>query len=198
KFLNDPQARMQFRHQVAAFLASDRYRGLMVDFEAFPKDAQPGYLALLAELEGDLHSKGMKLYVSVPARNEDYDYVAVSARVDGVVLMNYDEHYPGGTPGPVASQEWFVANLVAAQNVIPRDKLLCAIGNYGYDWVHKPKHGPLPPGVKDSNVSVQEAWITARDSEEDVDFDRDSLNPHLSYLDDSNLRHDIWFLDAVT
>ena len=35
---------------------------------------------------------------------------------DGVVLMNYDEHYPSpGTPGPVASQDWFVDNLKAAE-----------------------------------------------------------------------------------
>ena len=36
----------------------------------------------------------MKLYVSVPARNKDFDYAAIAARTDGVVLMNYDEHYP--------------------------------------------------------------------------------------------------------
>ncbi|OLE57950.1 MAG: polysaccharide deacetylase [Chloroflexi bacterium 13_1_20CM_2_59_7] len=197
-FLNDADARARFRQQIAAFLASDKYRGLMVDFEAFPKKAQPGYLTLLNELSNDLHAKGMKLYVSLPARNEDFDYAAVAARVDGVVLMNYDEHFPGGTPGPVASQDWFVENLTAAKKAIPQDKLICAIGNYGYDWVHKPKHGPLPPGFKDTNVSVQEAWLTARDSEEDVDFDGDNLNPHVSYLDEHNLRHDVWFLDGVT
>src|SRR5450631_4273587 len=35
-FLNDPEARARFRQQVARFLASDKYRGLMVDFETFP------------------------------------------------------------------------------------------------------------------------------------------------------------------
>src|SRR5947209_10577888 len=64
-FLNDPEARARFRQQVAAFLASDKYRGLMVDFEDFPKSAQSGYLVLLGELSTDLHAKGMKLYVSI-------------------------------------------------------------------------------------------------------------------------------------
>ena len=180
-FLNNPDARSHFRQQVAAFLATDRYRGLMIDFETLPRNAQPGYLALLKELSDDLHAKGMKLYVSVQARNEEYDYAAVAAHVDGVVLMNYDEHYPSpARPGPVASQDWFIDNLKAAIKVIPKDKLISAIGNYGYDWVHKPKHGPLPPGVKDTNVTVQDAWLAARDSEADVDFDGDSLNPHIS------------------
>ncbi len=198
-FLNDPDARARFRRQVASFLATDRYHGLMIDFETLAQNAQPGYLALLRELSGDLHGKGMKLYVSVQARNQEYDYAAVAAQVDGVVLMNYDEHYPSpGTAGPVASQDWFTDNLKAAIKVVPKDKLISAIGNYGYDWVSKPKRGALPPGVKDTNVTVQDAWLTARDSEADVDFDGDSLNPHVSYLDDHDLQHDIWFLDAVT
>ena len=197
-FLNDAKARALFRQQVAAFLASDKYHGLMVDFEAFPKNGQPGFLALLRELAADLHLKGMKLYVSVPSQNDEWNYPAVAAAADGVVLMNYDEHYGGGAPGPVASQDWFVDNLKFAANLIPKDKLICAIANFGYDWVQKPKQGKLPEGVKDKNQSVQEAWLAARDSEEDVDFDGDSMNPHIRYLDEHNLQHDIWFLDGVT
>ena len=45
---------------------------------------------------------------------------------------------------------------------------------------------------------MQEAWLAARDSDEDVNFDDDAMNPHFSYLDERNLRHDIWFVDAVT
>jgi cellulose synthase/poly-beta-1,6-N-acetylglucosamine synthase-like glycosyltransferase/spore germination protein YaaH/peptidoglycan/xylan/chitin deacetylase (PgdA/CDA1 family) len=197
-FLNSPTSRARFRREVGQFLGSDRYKGLMVDFESFPKAGQPGYVALLQELSADLHSRGMKLYASVQVRNEDYDYKAISAAVDGVVIMNYDEHYPGGTPGPVASQEWFASNVQAAMKIIPKEKLICAIGNYGYDWVKKPEKGKLPPGLLDKNVSVQDAWLGSRDSEEDIDFDGDSLNPHFSYLDEQNFQHDVWFLDAAT
>src|SRR3989475_11185298 len=42
-FLNDPDARARFRGQGDAFLASDKFRGLMIDFEDFPQKAQPGY-----------------------------------------------------------------------------------------------------------------------------------------------------------
>jgi cellulose synthase/poly-beta-1,6-N-acetylglucosamine synthase-like glycosyltransferase/spore germination protein YaaH/peptidoglycan/xylan/chitin deacetylase (PgdA/CDA1 family) len=197
-FLNDPAARARFRHEIALFLAADRYRGLMIDFESFPKRGQLGYVTLLNELSSDLHAKGMKLYVSVQVRNSDFDYQAISAAVDGVVIMNYDEHFPGGTPGPVASQDWFAANLNFAVKAIPKEKLICAIGNYGYDWVEHPKKGKLPPDERDKGVSVQEAWIGSRDSEEDIDYDDDALNPHFSYRDDANYRHDVWFLDAVT
>jgi cellulose synthase/poly-beta-1,6-N-acetylglucosamine synthase-like glycosyltransferase/peptidoglycan/xylan/chitin deacetylase (PgdA/CDA1 family)/spore germination protein YaaH len=197
-FLNDPDARERFRNQMTAFLATDKYRGLMVDFEEFPRRGQPGFNALLKELSADLHAKGLKLYVSVQPHNEDFNYAVISAAADGVIVMDYDEHFPGGTPGPIASQDWFVKNLRLAEKFIPQQKIICAIGNYGYDWVQRTKDGELPAGMKDTNSSVQDAWLTARDSEEDVDFDGDALNPHVSYMDERNLRHDIWFLDAVT
>jgi len=197
-FLSNPDSRTRFRTQVAQFLASGHYRGLMIDFEAFPPSGQPGYVALLKDLSGDLHARGMKLYVGVPPHSNEYDYPAIAAAADGVVLMNYDEHYPGAESGPVASQDWFEQNLTFAKSVIPKEKIICAIANYGYDWVLKPKQGTLPAGVHDSTVSVQDAWLAARDSEEDVNFDDDAMNPHFSYLDERGLRHDIWFLDAVT
>jgi peptidoglycan-N-acetylglucosamine deacetylase len=197
-FLNDPDARALFCKQAMQFLASDRYRGLMVDFETFPKAGQPGYIALLNELSSDLHVRGMKLYVSVPAHNPEFNYAAVARPADGVVIMNYDEHYPYSASGPVASQDWFVQNLKSAESAIPREKIICAIANYGYDWALKPKKGKLPAGEHDSTVSVQEAWLEARDSEVDVTFDDDALNPHFSYLDERSVQHDVWFLDAVT
>jgi peptidoglycan-N-acetylglucosamine deacetylase len=197
-FLNDADARARFRREAGQFLSSGRYRGLMIDFEAFPAKGQPGYIALLRELSQDLHARGMKLYVAVPPHNDEFDYPALAAAVDGVVLMDYDEHYPGGKSGPVASQDWFLDNLKYARKVIPQNKIICAIANYGYDWVLKPKNGKLPPGEHDAGVSVQEAWLAARDSDEDVNFDDDAMNPHFSYLDERNQRHDIWFVDAVT
>ena len=199
-FLHDEDARAEFRREIAAFLASDTYRGLMVDFEDLPKKSQPDFTALLNELSADLHARGMKLYVSVPAGNSDFNYRATANAADGVVVMNYDEHYAGtgGTAGPVASQDWFTSNLTQIKKVVPLDKLICAIANYGYDWVQKPKRGKLPAGERDINRTVQEAWLDARDSEADVVFDVDSLNPHVTYLDEHNLQHDIWFLDAVS
>ncbi len=198
-FLNDADARQNFRDQIDDFLDSDdKFRGLMVDFESFPKAGQPGFLSLLHELSDDLHAKGRKLYVSVPSHNDEWNYAAVAVAADGVVLMDYDEHYPGGEPGPIASQDWFVENLKLAEKNIPLDKLICGIANFGYDWPERLKNGKLPPGEVERPQTVQDAWLAARDSEETVDFDDDSLNPHVSYEDERNIQHDIWFLDAAT
>ena len=152
----------------------------------------------MQELYGDLQAKGLKLYIAVPVNDKDFDYSGIAQISDGLILMNYDQHYPGGMPGAVASQDWFVKNLEDALTVIPREKIIAAIGNYGYDWAKKPgqKKGTPPEAVH--NVSVQDAWLEAEEADTDVDFDDDAMNPHIAYLDENNIRHDVWFLDGVT
>lgn len=193
---NSPGKRALFRAEASAFLATDNYRGLTLDFEGFPFSAQPGYRALVAELADDLHARGRKLYVALPAHNQDFDYAYVAAHADGVILMDYDQHYPGGPAGPVAAQSWFTDNLNSALQVVPREKLMVAVGNYGYEWVSDPSHPGRAASAR--TVPVQEAWLNARESEASLELDPDNLNPHYAYLEESGLRHDVWFLDAVT
>lgn len=189
----NPSARANFRHQLAMFLASDQYKGINLDFESIPEKSQPAYESFVKELYADLHAEGLKLHISVPVADKDFKFKFLAANSDGLVLMNYDEHFGGGDPGPIASQEWFTRNLQNALREIPKEKLICAIGSYGYDWQVGVKNSSKPP-----ERSVQEAWLDAKDSESQVEFDADSLNPHFSYLDESNKRHDVWFLDGVT
>jgi cellulose synthase/poly-beta-1,6-N-acetylglucosamine synthase-like glycosyltransferase/peptidoglycan/xylan/chitin deacetylase (PgdA/CDA1 family)/spore germination protein YaaH len=197
-FFNDPAARARFRSDMATFLASDRYKGLTLDFEGFPAKAQPGFQALVTELAADLHSHGMKLHIAVPVNDDDFNYAYLAAHSDGLILMNYDEHYQGGDVGPIASQEWFTKNLVDALKQIPRDKLICAIGSYGYDWSIVTQKKGKPKIDSARSISNQEAWMSAAESDATIDFDPDSMNPHVSFEEDGGKRHDIWFLDAVT
>ena len=187
-FLMNPAARANFRQQILLFLASDKYRGLSLDIEGFPGTAQPGFRALVTELEADLHGRGLKLYVNVPANDDDFDYKYLAAHSDGLILMDYDEHSGASKAGPIASQDWFVDNLETVLKLVPKEKLMCGIGAYGYDWV----------GKVGGSISVQDAWLRAHDSEAEPDFDGDSMNPHFAYRDEKNQRHDVWWLDAVT
>ncbi len=126
----------------------------------------------------------------------------MAAHTDGIVLMNYDEHENTSAPGPIASQDWFENNLRRVLKLVPKDKLICAIGNYAYDWtVPLPgKHGKQSQKVLDVQAeSVQDAWQTANDAEADLRLAGDELNPHFAYDDeDAHVRHQVWMLDAVT
>lgn len=196
-FLNNPGSRERFRREIGVFLSSDAYRGICIDFEEIPRAAQPGFKALISELGSDLHARGMKLYVNVPASDDDYDYTYLAQQSDGLILMNYDQHQGPGKPGPVAAQDWFTKNLTRTLKQIPREKLICAVGSYGYDW-RTPKGKTAAVAADVQTVSTQEAWLHAQESESNIEMDADSLNPHYAYSDENENRHDVWYLDAVT
>src|ERR1700690_990065 len=66
KFMADSAARERFRGELDRFLATDQYKGITLDIEAFPESSRDDYKQLVQELYDDLHAKGMKLYVAVP------------------------------------------------------------------------------------------------------------------------------------
>jgi peptidoglycan-N-acetylglucosamine deacetylase len=194
-FLDNPEARQNFRSQLLLFLRSDNFKGAALDFEEIPLKSQPGFLALIQELGQDLHSRGLRLYVNVPVSDKDYDYAQLAAASDGLVLMNYDQHQVTSQPGPVAAQDWFTANLKDAVKDIPKTKIICAIGSYGYDWAVSSKTKKI---VNVDTNNVQEAWLHASESSAEIAFDPDSLNPHFGYEEDNGVKHKVWYLDAVT
>jgi cellulose synthase/poly-beta-1,6-N-acetylglucosamine synthase-like glycosyltransferase/peptidoglycan/xylan/chitin deacetylase (PgdA/CDA1 family)/spore germination protein YaaH len=203
--LKDRDKRAALRKQIVSFFtAYPVYRGLSLDFESFPDDADPAYLSFIQELYADLHPRNLRLYVNTAVSTPDSDLKLIAANSDGIILMNYDQHQATSDPGPVASQEWFVGNLTRVLKIVPKDKLICAIGNYGYDWTlsipnPKDKKHPKPRVLNTEDLPVSEVWQRASDADADLDLDYDTLNPHFEYIDeDLNQRHVVWFLDGVT
>lgn len=216
EFLGSDTARATFIRQVDRFLAANPgYRGLTIDFEDFQEASHPGYKALAAALYADFHPRNLRLYLSIPVGDTNFDLGYLAANSDGLILQNYEEHGAMTPPGPIASQDWFLDNLQQVLKVVPKQKIMLAIGSFGYDWTttQPAKPAPLkagarnrrPPPVPELKVlnaqemSTQDAWQSASDAGARVEIDPDSLNPHFAYDDDdAKVRHQVWFLDAVT
>jgi cellulose synthase/poly-beta-1,6-N-acetylglucosamine synthase-like glycosyltransferase/peptidoglycan/xylan/chitin deacetylase (PgdA/CDA1 family)/spore germination protein YaaH len=207
--LADPGKRAELRRQILAFLAAmPSYRGISLDFENLSDEGEDAYLVFVHELYDDLHAHNLRLYVNTLYNASDDELRQTAANSDGVILMNYDQHQTTGGPGPIASQEWFTANLRRALTLVPKQKLICAVGNYGYDWtlsIPNPKDkkafrkNPRPVVLNTEDLHISEVWQRAMDADADLDLDYDSLNPHFEYVDeDKNQRHVVWFLDGVT
>ncbi|MGB7265076.1 MAG: glycosyltransferase [Terracidiphilus sp.] len=203
--LNDPSKSAAFREQLMRFLiAYPAYRGLSLDIESIPDEDEPAYLSFIQALYSEMHARNLRLWVNVAAGDSDSDFKSIAANSDGIVLMNYDEHQTTSDPGPVAAQPWFVANLVRVLKDVPKKKIICGLGNYGYDWTlsipnPKDRHHRKPQVLNTDNLSVSDAWELASDADADLDLDYDTLNPHFEYIDeDKNQRHVVWFLDGVT
>jgi len=193
--LKDGAARHRLAQQAVTYLTDNHFAGLVVDFEEIPAKSQKDFSRFAAELAVALHDANLKLMVCLPAADWAYDYEGIGKVADAVILMNYDQHWRTSAPGPIAAQDWFVKNIDAVSKLVPAKKLVMGIASYAYDW-------PSNAGKKSKEQarveSFQEAIVTATESEADVQFDSDSLNPYYDYSDEHNHVHHVWMLDGVT
>ena len=185
QLLADDGKRTHLIEQLTRFYSAlPVYRGLSLDFENLDESSYSAYLRFIRDLYVEFQKRNLRLYVNVAAAMEDEYLKQIAASSDGIVLMNYDQHEQESEPGPIAAQDWFVANLTRVLNSVPRDKLICAIGNYGYDWtlsIPDPKDRKHPkPTVVDAEdlPHVSEVWRRAVDADADLNLDYDTLNPH--------------------
>jgi cellulose synthase/poly-beta-1,6-N-acetylglucosamine synthase-like glycosyltransferase/peptidoglycan/xylan/chitin deacetylase (PgdA/CDA1 family) len=161
--------------------------GVVFDLEELPPSALTSYLVFLKEARARFAPRHWAVTLAVPLDNPAWNLRAFATVADQLFLMNYDEHAPGEVAGPIASQSWFVANLKRVLQDVPPSKAIVAIGNYAYDW---------HDGTAD-NMTDEEAWLAANDSDTTPLFDPVSGNSHFAY-EENGSKHEIWMLHAAS
>lgn len=113
------------------------FDGVQIDFETIRPQEGQAYVSFLKDLKVVL-GPAKALSVAVPARTrvqEDaYDYAAIAAIADAVLVMAYDEHWRTGSPGPIASVDWCRRVCAFAMQKVPSDKLVMGLPLYGRAW----------------------------------------------------------------
>ena len=171
------------------------YKGVNVDLEGVYYYDRSYLTTFMSELSSALHSQNFYVTMDLPAKTSDsptdswsgaFDYAALANYSDQIVLMTYDEHYPGGTPGAIASIGWVENVIKYAATVIPKDKLILGTAAYGYDWSSS---GTKAYGISAINnlASTYKAVIQ---------WDSISQSPYFTYLDASGIKHTVWFENA--
>lgn len=184
--LHDPSQRSALVFHLSNIVRAQKAAGLVMDFETLPDAAMPDYLRFLTQLH-DALPKGAQLAVTAPAGDEAWPLVKLGKVADRLILMAYDQHWEGDTPGPIAAQDWFVKQVEAGLRAVGRDRLVVALGSYAYDW-----HGDTTDAL-----SIEDAWLSAHDSSAPVPFDQNSGNAGFAY-EEAGERHQVWMLDAAT
>ena len=188
KLLADPAARSARINELKTFLETNQFQGLTIDFEEVPAAAQPNLNRFLHELDDAVADKGYIIVLAAPFDDPSWPYRTYADIVDFMLLMGYDEHWEEGKPGSIASQSWFEKTLDKRMRDLDPARTIIAVGSYGYDWID---HN------SGQELSFQDAVLSAKDSEADIDFDAETSNPHFSFVEDGK-RHEVWFLDGVT
>ncbi len=138
--------RDQLINDLISAVVEYNYDGLQIDYELILASDEDNYISFLQELNNRLKqlpatSKTQKRIFSValPARtkylSEDaFDYERVTEIADKVFVMAYDEHWSGGSPGPVASFSWGENVAEYALQTIGKEKLIMGQPFYGRTW----------------------------------------------------------------
>jgi cellulose synthase/poly-beta-1,6-N-acetylglucosamine synthase-like glycosyltransferase/peptidoglycan/xylan/chitin deacetylase (PgdA/CDA1 family) len=175
-------------HKLVAFVATYKLQGVTVDFEEVPQDAHADLAAFLTQLSAAFAPRGWIIVMAVPFDDDHWPYAAYAQLVDYTLLMAYDQHDDSSQAGSIAGQSWYETTLDKRMRVLAPGRTIVSIGNYAYDW---------NDGHAD-NLTFEDAVVAAHDSEARIVFDDATNNPHFSYVEDDQTKHDVWFLDAAT
>jgi len=192
--LTSPAARDRAISQLTDSVTRYGLGGVTLDFEEVP----PGLTDAIVRFEKKLKAAlppGRLVTQAVSFNDTDAQLAKYGAAADKLFFMLYDEHYGGGDPGPVASQDWFVRTARHMMRFVPPSKAILALGAYGYDWNDADDSA--------SAMTFQDVMSAVRDAEADgepaaLHFDTAALNPYATWRDPDSTDHVDWYLDGVT
>ncbi len=166
--------------------------GVHLDFEGVEASYRIPFLTFLESLRASLHERGLLLTIAIPAKHTEwaapgYDFAGIGRFCDSITLMTYDEHYSGGSPGPIASLPWMTKVLDYALRYIPREKILLGVPVYGYDWSGEPTR-ILPMRDIPELIAQTNARILWSDS---------AVEPYFYYWKE-RVRHTVWYENELS
>jgi len=193
--LESSQNRTNLINNIVNALKLNGYKGVNVDLEGVYYYDRSYLTTFMNELYTALHPQGFYVTIAVPAKTSDspsaswsgaYDYSALPNYSDQIVLMTYDEHYPGGTPGAIASIGWVENVIKYAVTVIPSGKILLGTAAYGYDWTSSSTKAYGITGIYNLALTTGST----------IKWDSISQTPYFNYIDSTGISHSVWFENA--
>ncbi len=198
--LTNRQVQDTLIENVVGILRKNDYYGLDIDFEyIFPKDKQ-NYVDFISRVVNRLRPLGYSVSVALAPKTsadqkgllyEAHDYPAIGALADHVILMTYEWGYLRGPAQAVAPIDQVRKVLDYATSVIPSEKILMGMPNYGYDWTL-----PFVKGSSARPLTNYGAVLLAAQVGANIRFDNVSQAPFFNYYSSDGKKHEVWFDDA--
>ncbi|MDD9271045.1 S-layer homology domain-containing protein [Paenibacillus sp. GCM10023248] len=169
-------------NQIVQAIQTYNLDGIQFDIENVDGAYRDGYTDLVKKLRNKLPS-GKEVSVAVAANPTGttgswiglYDYKGLGAVADYLMVMAYDESYPGDpTPGPVASLPFVEKSIQYAVSQVPAEKVVLGVPFYGRYW----NQNPASNGAGVTSQMVQKLISTYKGS---VQYDRASQSPVASF-----------------
>jgi spore germination protein YaaH len=187
---------------LVAQAVAHNYQGINIDFESNDASQWRNQLSAFAgSLASSLHAEGKKLSIEVSAayynqltgRAGFYDYHALSAVADQVVVMAWGKSWATSPPGGLDPMPWFQSVLKYTATMPVPSKFTVIMTMYGIDW---------PAGGGPSHPGTPLEWTFVHQEMERYHqtpiWDTTDDDPHFAYTDASGVHHDVWYSNART
>lgn len=198
--LNSEELQDELLNNIIEILESKNYYGLDIDFEyIYPQDREM-YNNFLRKATTRLNELGYEVSTALAPKisadqpgilYQGHDYPVHGELANHVILMTYEWGYTYGPPLAVAPINQVRRVLDYAVTVIPNEKILMGIPNYGYDWTL-----PYQQGTAARTISNVGAVDLARNVGAAIQYDTQSQAPFFNYYDNEGRQHVVWFEDA--
>jgi spore germination protein YaaH len=196
QLLDSPTNRQALKNNILKLLKAYNYTGVDIDIENIPAACRNNFTAFMSEIYSTLKPLGYGVSVAVQPKTYDspnatwnyaFDYMALAEYTDFLMIMAYDEHYVGGTPGAVASINWVTSVIDYALTIVPKDKIILGMAAYGYDW----------GDTATKAYSINGCYSLANQYGATVKFDGTTKSKYFTYTD-NGVSHTVWFEDGET
>ncbi|MFN2549201.1 MAG: glycosyltransferase [Myxococcales bacterium] len=170
------------------------FAGVNLDFEDLDPRLWQELAAFVEQAWTELHPRGFLLSVDVPAELRGVPVERLAAATDFLVVMAYDQHASTDNPGPIATPDYVAESAAAYLRRAPADRIVVALGAYGYDWPLDSDGDTARPA---DELAFGQALALARENEVPIEWDQDSKTSYFEYDDDqAHEKHEVRFLDA--
>lgn len=148
----------------------------------------------------------MTLYGDTFYRKRPYDVQALGKVADEIMIMTYDFTKSFGTPGPnfpLNGREEYGYDLTTMVDDftqrVAKDKLTFVFGAYGYEWIVDEQERPLKTATAVTLNQANQRFLPAcKLTACTVKRDRLSAESRVSFQDDEDRTHIVWFEDEVS
>ena len=181
--------------QRLARLCEERgFAGVNLDFEDLDAPTWQQVAAFVESAWSELHPRGFLLSIDLPTETRGIPVERLAAATDFLVVMSYDDHSSTDNPGPIARPETVAGSVAEYLKRAPADKIVVALGAYGYDWPLDSDGDTARPAEE---LAFAQALALARENEVPIEWEAESKSSFFEYdEDDKKEKHEVRFLDA--
>jgi len=206
KILDDKNVQKKIIQQTISFAKENNFDGIVIDFESkslgFEEVTDSTTDFITQSVEG-IKKSGLEAHTLLFGDNyyraRAFDVERIAKVSDSIMIMSYDFHKSGGSPGPTFPTSGkevygydFPTMLEDFASDAQRDKTVVIIGMFGYDWKVDKDGNSIVPATPLTFGEADLIFLNSCNKKNcKVEIDKNTYEAKITYTEDGN-RREAW------